>query len=152
MRFPKYRNQKVTYEGHSFASKLEAAVFQILKLRQTAKEIEIVKHQDHKYLSQARIQYIPDFKIFDYRVNDFVWVEAKGFETPEWRIKKRLWSFYGPGRLEIYKGSDKKPFLDETVSIKEHDNTVQCPACNHRFTGGINDNTASAEDLAKAIE
>lgn len=149
IRFPKYRNQKIEHDGRSFASKLEAAVYQILKLREKAREIDIVNHQDHVYLTKSRIHYIPDFRIFDYKLNDFAWVEAKGFETTDWRIKKNLWSFYGPGRLEIYRGSDKKPFLDETIDIKESDCTVQCPACNHKFSGGINDSFGSAKNLAK---
>lgn len=149
IRFPKYRNKKVQHEGHSFASKLEAAVYQVLKLRQKAGEIDIIKHQDYVYLSQARIPYIVDFKIFDWKLGDFSWVEAKGFETPEWRIKKRLWSYYGPGPLEIYRGSEKKPFLDEVLHLKEHDNTIQCPACNHKFSGVMNDSAASDETVAK---
>lgn len=151
MRFPKYRNQKVSHDGHSFASKLEAAVYNILKLREKAKEIEVVQHQPHVYLTQARIHYIPDFRIFDYKKNDFVFVEAKGFETPEWRIKKKLWSFYGPASLEIFRGSDKKPFLDEVINQKEHDRTIQCPSCNHRFTGGNDDIKPGDENLAKPV-
>jgi hypothetical protein len=72
MRFQKYRNQKVQHDGHSFASKLEAAVYQLLKIREKAGEIEIVNHQDHVYLTQARINYIPDFRIFDHKLDDFV--------------------------------------------------------------------------------
>jgi hypothetical protein len=147
MRFPKYRNQKVQHDGHSFASKLEAAVYQILKLREKAGEIEIVNHQDHVYLTQARINYIPDFRIFDHKLDDFVWVEAKGFETPEWRIKKKLWGYYGPGHLQIYRGSEKRPFLDETVTLRETELTIQCPSCNHKFNGGINDTHSSVENL-----
>ena len=149
MRFPKYRNQKVQYDGHSFASKLEAAVYQTLKLREKAREIDITNCQQHVYLTQARIPYIVDFRIFDYSINDFAYVEAKGFETPEWRIKKKLWSYYGPGQLEIYRGSEKKHFLDETLKVKESDHTVQCPACNHRFTGGTHDSKPSPENMAK---
>lgn len=147
--FPKYKNHKVQYDGHNFASKLEAAVYQILKLREKAREIDIVNYQSHVYLTKARVHYIPDFRIFDYKINDFAWVEAKGFETPEWRIKKRLWGHYGPGQLEIYRGSEKRPFLDETIKIKENEDTIQCPACNHRFTGGTNDSNTSSEAVGE---
>lgn len=149
IRYPKYRNQKVTYDGHSFASKLEAAVFQILKLREKAKEIEIVQHQAHTYLTKARIHYIPDFKIFNYKINDFAYVEAKGFETPDWKNKLKLWDYYGPAQLEIYRGSSNRPFLDEVRTIKESNCMIQCPSCNHKFTGGMNDSDASTKALGK---
>ena len=105
----------MSYSGHSFASQLEAAVFEILKLREKAGEIKDIQHQDHVYLTDARICYIPDFKYFDTQLNDFAWAEAKGFETDVWKIKKKLWKFYGPGHLFIYKGSKTRVNLFETV-------------------------------------
>lgn len=101
--------------GYSFASQLEAAVFNLLELREKAGEIYDIQHQDHIYLTDARICYIPDFKFFCRFTNDYVWAEAKGFETDVWKIKKRLWQYYGPGKLEIYKGTAKKIKLIETV-------------------------------------
>jgi len=114
--FQKYRSKRVNYEGHSFASQLEAAVFNLLTLREKAGEIKEIQHQDHIYLTNARICYIPDFKFFDLKTEEYTWAEAKGFETPEWKIKKRLWQHYGPGRLEIYKGSAKRITLAETLT------------------------------------
>lgn len=103
------------YEGHNFASQLEAAVFQILKLREQAGEIKDIQHQDHVYLTEARICYIPDFKFFDVKYDEYSWAEAKGFETPEWKIKLKLWRHYGPGRLYVYKGSAKRVNLHQEV-------------------------------------
>jgi hypothetical protein len=114
----KYRSKRVKHEGFSFASQLEAAVYDYLKLREKCKELKDIQHQDHVYLTEARICYIPDFKFFDCDRNEFVWAEAKGFETDVWKIKKRLWHYYGPGPLEIYKGSAKKMTLVETVIPK----------------------------------
>jgi hypothetical protein len=111
----KLGNTKVNYDGHSFQSKLEAAVYQILKLRERAGEIKVLQTQDHVYLSDARIGYIPDFKCLDLKTNEEFWVEAKGYEAPVWPIKKKLYKSYGPGKLEIWKGSYIKPFLDETI-------------------------------------
>lgn len=111
----KYRSKRVQHEGFSFASQLEAAVYQHLKIREKCGEIKDIQNQDHVYLTNARICYIPDFKFFDCTSNEFAWAEAKGFETDVWKIKKRLWQHYGPGRLEIYKGSAKKIKLFETV-------------------------------------
>lgn len=151
MNFQKYRAKRISHDGRNFSSKLEKAVFELLKLREKAKEIEIVKQQDHVYLTKADIHYIPDFKIFDYKLDDFVWVEAKGVELAPWRIKRRLWPFYGPGRLEVYKGSYNKITLHEVLDNKsDGDDAITCPACNHTFTGGTNDRFASDETVAES--
>lgn len=100
--------------GHSHRSKLESSVCGILALRQKAGELELVQVDDHVYLSRARILYVSDFKCKDSKTGDFFHVEAKGFETPEWKIKKRLWKYYGPGILEIWMGS-RNPTLVETI-------------------------------------
>lgn len=111
----KYNSRKQDYSGISFASKLEAAVYQELKLLEKAQIIRDIKVQDHVYLTRARILYIADFKAWDIINNRNVWYEAKGFSTDVWAIKKRLWKCYGPGPLHIYKGSYRKPILTESV-------------------------------------
>ena len=111
----KYRSVRVTHSGHSFASKLESALFTLLQLREKCGEIKEIQCQDHVYLTDARICYIPDFKFFDLQADTWVWAEAKGMQTPEWKIKKRLWKYYGPGKLEIYMGSYKNIKLDEIL-------------------------------------
>lgn len=113
----KFKNKKVLTDGHSFGSKLESSVYTILKSRENAGEIEVLQCQDHVYLTDARILYIPDFKCVYKKNNEIFWVEAKGIETPEWRIKLRLWRHYGPGKLEIYKGTHIRPFLSETIIV-----------------------------------
>lgn len=112
--FNKYSNVKVERDGYSFASKLEAAVYGILKLRERAGELRVIRTQARVSLTDAGIVYMPDFECED--ENGIFYCEAKGMETPEWRIKLKLWRFYGPGRLEIWKGSAAKPFLDEIVT------------------------------------
>ena len=103
------------HAGYSFASQLEAAVFNLLTLREKSGEISDIQNQDHVYLTDARICYIPDFKFFCKATNEYMWAEAKGFETDVWKIKKRLWKHYGPGKLEIYKGSKKSIQLVEII-------------------------------------
>ena len=115
----KYGSKKISHSGYSFASKLEAALFDLLKLRQMAGEISDVKCQDHIHLTRARIQMIPDFKFFDIKTQTIMWAEAKGFQTSDWRIKRKLWTVYGPGPLEIWMGSHSKPYLDETIKPEE---------------------------------
>lgn len=115
----KYNATKVSYDNFSFASKLEASVYTMLKSRENAGEIKIIQHQDHVYLTKARIHYIPDFKCLDVKTNAIFWVEAKGYEDPKWPMKKKLWKFYGPGTLEIYKGTHLRPFIDEIITPTE---------------------------------
>lgn len=118
----KYRNEPTEVDrrcdGYSFQSQLEREVYFILKMRQRVGELEILQVQDHVYLSSAEIEYIADFKCRDLENSEIFWVEAKGFEKPEWRIKLRLWRVYGPGKLEVWKGDHTRPFLHETVVSK----------------------------------
>ena len=114
----KIGNEKVSLDGHSFGSKLEAAVYQLLKFRMKAGEIQSIQVQDHIYLTDARIGYIPDFKCTAPDGSVF-WVEAKGYANDRWPIKKKLWKFYGPGPLEIWMGNHKNPTLTETIIPKK---------------------------------
>jgi hypothetical protein len=117
--FPKYRNQKVKLAGRSFDSKFETTIFGLLTLRQRAKEFKEIQQQDQIYLTEAQILYKPDFKCVGGPEGDF-WVEAKGFETPEWRIKRRLWMVYGPGPLEVWMNDSrfKGPMMKERIIPK----------------------------------
>lgn len=111
----KYGSKRVVYDNQSFASKLEASVYTILKARENAGEIKDVKAQISIYLTDARIQYIVDFMFVDVKTGENIYCEAKGMETASWRIKRKLWMFYGPGPLEIYKGSHLRPYLHEII-------------------------------------
>jgi hypothetical protein len=123
-RFFRHRNQKsklgnirVSYDGHSFASKLEAAVYFQLKILLMAGEIEILSFQPRVHLTDARILYIPDFKCRNLKTNEIYFVEAKGFETTDWKIKKRLWEKYGPGPLHIWHGTYLRPLFNKIIQI-----------------------------------
>lgn len=119
--FNKFNSRKVNLDGYSFASKLEAAVYGMLKIREIQSQIKILQVQCHIYLTDARILYIADFKCEGPDKVEF-YVEAKGFETDVWRIKRRLWKHYGPGKLEIWGGTHKRPFLKETLGRSSHQN------------------------------
>lgn len=116
----KYGAQKVETDGHSFSSKLELAVYQMLKHRQLAGEITAIQVQAHVYLTDARILYIPDFRCTLENGED-LFVEAKGFQTDVYRIKRRLWMHYGLAPLEVWMGSPTRLRLEETIipKIKE---------------------------------
>lgn len=107
----KYGNQK----SGGFSSKLEHAVYQILKLRERAGEIKILRTQENIQLTKAGIIYIPDFTCEYLPTGGPLFVEAKGFEGPRWPTIKKLWKHYGLGPLEIWKGSHLRPVLAQTI-------------------------------------
>lgn len=111
----KYGAKRTDLDGYSFASKLEASVYGLLKLRQKAGELWEIQVQDHIYLSEARILYVADFRATVVKTGKAIWIEAKGIETPAYKIKLKLWRAYGPGDLEIFKGTHIRPILVETV-------------------------------------
>jgi hypothetical protein len=119
----KYGAKKVERAGYSFASKLEASLFGLLRLREMAGEISELKTQASVYLTDARILYKPDFSYLENGVEQFA--ESKGFETSDWRIKRRLWGCYGPGPLHIWKGSAARLAHHETITPKK----TSCPHC-----------------------
>ncbi len=101
-----------------FASKLEHSVYQLLELMVKAKEIHSLTTQTHVYLTDARIDYIADFSAIEVNSGERVYFEAKGVETATWRIKRRLWISYGPGKLTVFKGTYKRPFVYEILEPK----------------------------------
>ena len=125
LKFPKYGNSRTEFAGRSFASKLEASVAGVWQLHQAAGELRDVEYQVEVRLTRAGVIYKPDMRAWHLGglVDDKgrpvavgpIYGEAKGFETPEWRIKKRLWSVYGPGPLAIYMGAAARPKLVEWV-------------------------------------
>ena len=114
----KFKSVKTQVSGIWFASKFEALIYQQLLLQQRAGIYTEIKCQDTLHLTDARIIYKPDFKCTK-PDGTFEWIEAKGFETPEWRLKLKLWKHYGPGPLVVYKGSTSKGFTIETITPKQ---------------------------------
>jgi len=118
MRSQKYGARRCEFQGYSFASRLERGVFLLLKAMEQAGEIKVLKVQDEVRLSEARIIYKPDFKLWDFRTGCEAWAEAKGFATRDWLMKKKLWASYGPGPLMIFMGRAENPKLVETIIPK----------------------------------
>lgn len=114
----KFKNQEVSLDGYSFGSKLEASVYQVLKMRQKAGEILSIQPQGHECMTSGKIEYIADFKC-TLPNGEFLWIEAKGFANEKWPLKKRLWRHWGPGVLEIWAGTHVRPVLIETIIPKE---------------------------------
>lgn len=114
----KYGNKKVKVPGMTFDSKGEASLYGLLEMRQKAGEITNLRSQVKVYLTRARIMYIADFAHDDPATGETSYSEYKGFETSDWRIKRRLWKFYGPAPLHIYKSLCGHPALHETIVPK----------------------------------
>jgi hypothetical protein len=95
---------------NGFASKFEAAVYHFLEIDP---DVSDIKCQKKIYLTDAKILLIVDFEYL--RKGKLTYGEAKGFETASWRIKRKLWKYYGPAKLEIFAGSHARPYLKEVV-------------------------------------
>ena len=109
----KYKANKVSHAGRSFASKLEASLYDYLKLLELAGDISELTCQVTVYLTRARIQMRPDDSVLEH--GKLIFAEAKGYETSDYRIKRKLWQFYGPGPLRVYKGTYRKLVLAEEL-------------------------------------
>jgi len=115
----KYGNTKVESHGYTFDSRFEQAVFSTLSLRERAGEIRGLRHHpDTVYLQdipRARIGYRPDYRWENSETGETEWVEAKGFFTEVFNLKKKLWIANGPGTLFIWVGRSTAITLYETV-------------------------------------
>jgi predicted nuclease of restriction endonuclease-like RecB superfamily len=117
----KYSAQKVERDGRTFASKLEAALYDMLAMMQRGSAISNLRCQVtvrfHTY-DHGKVCMIPDFSAVDAKTGETVYFEAKGFFTREWLRKKKAWAIGGPGKLHIYGGSWKYLKLLETIEPK----------------------------------
>ena len=118
---PKQKYGAVRTNG--MGSKLEAAVYQILLLREKAGEITDIQKQARVHLS-CQIYWKVDFSFMERgtmnRRARRVYCEAKGVETERYRICLKLWTEHGPGPLEIWKGSWQQPKLYKIVEVKRN--------------------------------
>ena len=90
-----------TLAGRSFDSQMERSRAEQLVLMEKAGEISELQFQVQTHMTRARIGYKVDFVYQEQ--GRTIYEEAKGFETPVWRIKRRLWKWYGPGLLRVVK-------------------------------------------------
>ena len=114
MGWPIRRNKFGAQRTNGYSSKLEAAVRQILDLREKAGEISDIKRGAVELT--CGIRWNVDFNYLDVKTGKRVWVEAKGVETERYRICLKLWrGGFGPGVLEIWKGDWRRPVLVDIV-------------------------------------
>jgi len=100
---PKYRNQKVVYDGIGFDSKREKDRYVELRLLQKAGEITYlvvhprfalrcgevdVKIRSSGYPNGRKVAYFADFSYYDHRREQRIVEDVKGFDTPVSRLKR----------------------------------------------------------------
>lgn len=94
MKRPKYGNKRTVVDGINFASQKEARRYGELKLLAKAGEIQNLQLQPRfplKVFGQLVTTYVGDFQYLE--TNGRVVVEdAKGFKTPEYKIKAKLFA------------------------------------------------------------
>lgn len=108
--FPKPQSNKYKAQRTGdFPSKLEANAYAILQMLQINGDIRDLKRYPTVLLAGC-IKWKVDFTYFNIKQNRQEWAEAKGQETYDYCLKKRLWKHgYGPGPLVIWKGSKPSP-------------------------------------------
>lgn len=93
--FHKYRARPTEVDGILFASRKEAKVYKHLKLRERAGEVQLLELQPSYTLTVNDVKvcrYVADFRIREKVGGEWVEriVDAKGFLTPIYRLKKKL--------------------------------------------------------------
>lgn len=93
--FHKYRAIPTEVDGICFASRKEARVYRELLLRQRAGEVQLLELQPSFDIVVNGIKvcrYVADFRIREKVGKEWVEriVDAKGFQTPIYRLKKKL--------------------------------------------------------------
>jgi hypothetical protein len=89
----KYRNEKTTIDGITFASRAEARRYWSLKIMERAGEIEDLELQPRYPLVVNGVKvcvYVADFSYFDCLTQTKAVEDTKGVSTPVYKIKKNL--------------------------------------------------------------
>ena len=91
----KYRNVRTEADGLKFASKKEAKRWVDLQLLQNAGRVKMLQRQvpiDCEVNGIIVCRYVCDFSFEEYRHRKWisVWEDAKGYQTPIYRLKKKL--------------------------------------------------------------
>lgn len=111
---PKYGNKRVEHAGRSFDSKGEKGCYDLLLLLEKAGEIRDIEQQVSIDLI-AGIKYRADFRFWDILLGEKVLGEYKGMETEVWRLKRKLYTVFGPHRLRVFKGYGLKISVVEEI-------------------------------------
>jgi hypothetical protein len=100
-------------------SKLEASVYEALKIKELAGLISDLKRQQTVVLQDGpqavRITWRVDFSYVDEKTGELTYAEAKGFETADYKLKLKMWRKNPPANLVIWKGTHRSPVVVEEI-------------------------------------
>ena len=113
----KYNAKQTIIDGFKFSSLMEADYYLLLKQQEKAGLIKILELQSKVYLTKARILMKPDFVIFEVKTGEVYYLEVKGMELPTYKLKKKLWTKYGPGKLRVIKKIRGRFEITEEITV-----------------------------------
>lgn len=91
----------------------------MLVAREKAGELRDIECQVTTRLT-AGITHKTDFKCWDIKSDEPLWVEYKGFVDQRWRDIQKLWKYYGPGKLKVYGGYGyRMKLIEEIIPLGE---------------------------------
>ncbi|MDZ5782085.1 DUF1064 domain-containing protein [Marinococcus luteus] len=105
----KYGTKKITVDGRSFDSKLEAGYYQQLLWLKQYGEITDFKLQPRYLLQEAftkngkthrKIEYVADFEV-EHKDGNLETVDVKGMETADFKLKRKLFEKMYPQKLSL---------------------------------------------------
>lgn len=103
-RFHKFNAKRTEINGIKFSSLLESKYYQYLNLLIKSGEVVFFLRQVPFHLPGG-IKYVVDYQIFN-SDGSCKFVDVKGFETSEFKIKKRIVESLYPIEIEIVKKGD----------------------------------------------
>jgi hypothetical protein len=109
-------------DGRTYHSGLEAAVNNLLLLRERAGELRIIKRQERVPLIVNGVKvctWVPDFTVEMIAEAEERLIEAKGFTTQLFLLKKKIYMATGTRKVEMWGGSARAPKLMEILVPKE---------------------------------
>ena len=112
------RNKMGAVKTNGFASKMESAGYDWLKLREKAGEITEIKCQQSVTLAEGNghtVRWKLDFSFRIVATDQLEYLEIKGFETKQYRLKLKLYKMRPPAPLTIMKGTYKRMFVAERI-------------------------------------
>lgn len=97
----KFKAKSTELDGFTFGSKLEARWYNLIKEMQASGEVLFFLRQVPFHLP-GNVIYRADFMLFFSDGHVEIW-EAKGFDTPEWVMKKKLVESIYPVEIKVVK-------------------------------------------------
>lgn len=106
----KYKSKRTEVDGIKFASQAEAEYYLELKFREKTGVIKLLELQPAVKMTYSNIKYVADFLIEE--DGRQVFIDVKGVMTPVFKLKLKLWRYYGKGLLRLVQ---KKRFGFEVI-------------------------------------